>query len=255
MNWITKLLRRAARRTASLFQAAPGWPPFGLEPREQVMLRGGSAGERHDLRSNAEPAPRRDLRDIALEYFDAHPEAKADATAKGMALMREHWRKSHHYEHRNGETKCWVCGESWYAKQMTRRTGFAAKYPRPDTSIEGTIRREEVLYDETVKRCRALVMARFTHPEEVTGEALAELYHTHGCDSSIVEEVLDCRLPESVHTEFMGLMDKERARSRAAQKKEIITARTCETVAGAPGFMVGAPAGLAELSGAQDANA
>jgi hypothetical protein len=164
-----------------------------------------------------------DLKQIAAAYFSAHPEAKDAATAKGMVLMREDWRKSHRYEYCDGETKCWVCGESWYANQMTRCTGFAAKYPRPDTSIEGTIRREEVLYDETVTRCRALVLARFARPEEVTGEAMTDLYHTHGCDSSIVEEVLDCRLPESVHSEFMSLMDKERARSRAAQVKKIIT--------------------------------
>lgn len=170
---------------------------------------------------STQPAHRR----IALEYFVQHPEAKAAATAKGAVLMREDWRKSHRYEYRDGETKCWVCGESWYAKQMTRCAGFAAKYPRPATSIEGTILREEVMYDEAVKRCSALVLARFTRPEEVTGEALGELYHTHGCDSSIVEEVLECRLPESVHADFLGLMDKERARSRAAQKKVIITAR------------------------------
>ena len=170
------------------------------------------------------------LRELALSYFAEHPEAKADATAKGLVLMREEWRESHRYEYRGGETKCWVCGESWHAKEMTRCGGFRARYPLSHCVERGVIGQmlynEEVLYAETTARCRALVLARFTRPEEVTGEALAELYHTHGCDSSIVEEVLDCRLPESVHTEFMGLMDKERARSRAAQKKEIITART-----------------------------
>ena len=58
-------------------------------------------------------------RELALSYFAAHPEAKADATAKGLVLMREDWRKSHRYEYRDGETKCWVCGESWHAKEMT----------------------------------------------------------------------------------------------------------------------------------------
>lgn len=164
-------------------------------------------------------------RELALSYFAAHTEAKADATAKGLFLMRVDLRKSHNYEFLNGETKCWVCGESWHAKELTRCAGFTSKYPRPDTSTEEIIRREEMLYDETVKRCRKLVLARFTRPEEVTGEALAKLYHTHGCDSSIVEEVLDSRLPENIHAEFMELMDKERARSRAAQKKEIITVR------------------------------
>ena len=165
------------------------------------------------------------FREIAVEYFDSHPEAKAELVRKGSALLRAEFRASHRYRHENGETHCWICGESWNAKQITRCAGFSAKYPRQDTSIEGSIRREEVLYDETLTRCRALVLTRFNKPEDVTGEALAELYHTHGCDSSIVEEVMSCRLPETVHAEFMDLMNKERNKSRAARKVVIVAAR------------------------------
>jgi len=166
------------------------------------------------------------MKSIALKYFDLHPEAKADATAKGDALMRNELSKTHRYAHRDGETSCWVCGENWCAKRLNRCPGFAAKYPRKETTISGTILSEELLYSETMKRCRAIVLARFTRPEEVTGESLAELYHTHGCDSSIVEEALDCQLAESIHTDFMALMNKERARSRAAQKKAVITVQS-----------------------------
>lgn len=165
-------------------------------------------------------------REIALKHFAENPHAKDDAIAKGMVLMREELRESHRYEYRDGETRCWVCREGWHSAQVTRCTGFAAKYPRSAPSIAQVIHSEEVLYAETVKRCRALVLKRFKCPEEVTGEALAELYHTHGCDASIVEEVLNCLLPERIHTEFMGLMALERERSRAAQKKEIITVQT-----------------------------
>ena len=37
--------------------SSTGYIPFELEPREQVMPRGGSAGERHDLRSDSDLAP------------------------------------------------------------------------------------------------------------------------------------------------------------------------------------------------------
>jgi alanyl-tRNA synthetase len=137
--------------------------------------------------------------------------------------MREELHASHHYEYKNNDTKCWVCGQSFYEKALTRCSGF--KSEKKACSIENVILDEEASYARTLEKCHLLVLKRFTKPEDVTSENLAELYHTYGCDSSIVEEVLNCRLPESIHTGFMLLMDKERARSKAAQIKQIITVK------------------------------
>ena len=167
------------------------------------------------------------MRNLVLKYFEDHPEAKRAAEGKGAFLMREEFRASHHYSHQNGQTSCRVCGESFYAKPLSRCPGFAAKYPREDNSIERCILNEELLYEKTLRHCRALVLKRFSSPAEVTAQALVDLWHTHGCDSSIIEEVLDCRLDESIHAEFMSLMDLERRRSRDAQIKKVITVKGC----------------------------
>jgi hypothetical protein len=167
-------------------------------------------------------SPVKSVRQTVFDYFESHPAAKSEMIRKTNPRLYSEWEASHHYEYKNGETKCWVCGDIHSVRPTRRCPGFEAKYPRHDTGVEGTIQREEVLYMETLKRCRSLVLKRFPRWEDVTGESLAELYHTHGCDPSIVEEVFDCNLPESVHTDFMKMMDKERDRSRSAQVKKVI---------------------------------
>jgi hypothetical protein len=161
-----------------------------------------------------------------VDYFESHPEAKANIIAKGKVLLRREWKNTHRFEYRNGETKCWVCGQDWYddASEMKICLGFQKpKDLDMQQHIVDVIVREEKLYSRTLSRCRDLVKKTFSVPEQVNAEALAMLYTTHGCDPSTVEDVLDCRIPEHVHSQYMELIERERALSRAAQKKEIIT--------------------------------
>lgn len=177
---------------------------------------------------NKIPTPDPKLRQIAIDYFEAFPEAKKRLIDIGYIQLRPEFILTHRFEHKNGETKCWVCGQDYYSKTLSRCGGFEEKYPRPEKpSIQTVIKGEEDLYFSTLERCKKLVLETFEKVEDINAESLAVLYHTHGCDPSVVEEVLDCRISEKIHEEFMFLMNKERERSRAAIKKEIIRVQGC----------------------------
>lgn len=166
-------------------------------------------------------------RQIALEYFGSHPEAKADAMRKGMMLMRPEWHASHRYEYKNGETKCWVCGQDWHAKDLKRCPGFKRTEPEEaPTKIKRVLADEYRLYMDTIARCERMVRREHKDWSTLTGEKIAVLHHTHGCGVEELEWILDSSIPRQLRSDYEAVMETERARSRAAQVKEVITVRT-----------------------------
>lgn len=60
----------------------------------------------------------------------------------------------------------------------------------------------------------------------MNGETLAVLHHTHGYDPETVASIVD--VPPQMLADYHAAMATERARSRTAQVKEVITVRTTE---------------------------
>lgn len=66
----------------------------------------------------------------------------------------------------------------------------------------------------------------------MNGETLAILHHTHGYDPETVARIVG--VPTKILEDYRAAMETERAHSRAAQVKEIITVQTTEDVAATP---------------------
>lgn len=178
----------------------------------------------HTVSATSELPPLRPLRAIADDYFATHPEAKADATRKGELLMRQDWHASHRYTHKDGETMCWVCGQDWHAKDLRRCPGFnRVETEDAPTKTKRILADEHALYMETIARCERMVRRRHKDWSTLTGEKIAVLHHTHGCGVEELEWILDSTIPRQLLADYEAAMDNERARSRAAQVKEIIT--------------------------------
>lgn len=152
------------------------------------------------------------IRQIALEYFETHPEAKADMIRKG----RKEWRSSHRFHYSKGETRCWICGTDWYSKDIDECPGFK----RSDSSISGVIRSEEEKAFDLMEKCERDV-ARIVPQMGMNGKTLAVLHHTYGHDPETVLTAIELA---PFRAEYESEMEKERARSRAAQVKQSVSA-------------------------------
>src|SRR3990167_8130473 len=163
------------------------------------------------------------LRQIASEYFDSHPEAKMDATRKGMTMLRSELQDSHHYEHKNGKTKCWICGDDWYSNNPKRCPGFqhtgAEDMP---AKINRVLVDEYWLYMKTIAKYERMVRSEHKDWLKLTGEKIAVLHHTHGCGVEELEWILDSSIPRQLRMDYESVMETERSRSRSAQVKQVI---------------------------------
>jgi hypothetical protein len=177
----------------------------------------------------------KDARQIAIDYFNAHPEAKKVAIEKGNLLLQNEWRATHHFEYdvKTKETRCWVCGQFWYGL-VNRCPGFGVKdsvsvvgslsNPIVVQNIKDVLRRETELYERTIKECSKMVLKKFKNIDEITGKEMAHLHTTYGCDPEILEDILKDEVTHEQREQYNIWMEKERSLSRASQVKEIITA-------------------------------
>ncbi|NBR91252.1 MAG: hypothetical protein EBS68_15335, partial [Rhodobacteraceae bacterium] len=139
------------------------------------------------------------LRDVALAYFDAHPEAKREVERKGLLALRAQAKATHRFEYRGGQTRCWVCGQDWHAADMPRCRGFQRNEPEGIVAkVDRVLTAEHQLYLATIARCEALVRREHSDWSTLTGEQVAVLHHTHGCGREELEWIFESDMPISL---------------------------------------------------------
>ena len=162
-------------------------------------------------------------RQIATEYFDKHPEQKREFMKKAKASMRGEWKKTHRFEYKNDQTKCRICGQDWYSKEMEPCAGFqpAQSEDTPD-KIKRILLEEEIQYRESVKKARKLIEKDHKDWSTLTGKKLAVLHHTHGCGIEEIEWIFNDSIPKKLKEDYEKEMEIEKERSRKARKTEVI---------------------------------
>jgi hypothetical protein len=172
-------------------------------------------------------------RQIALEYFRENPEARDGAMKAYHAYNVPHFRcdpKAHNFGSSLRESACRWCGRTREQVRWDELPPECAKRsPVPEI--------EDVILGEERKAFALLARAEKDVPKLVAklgmnGETLAVLHHTHGYDPETVTSIVD--VPPQMLADYHSAMEKERARSRAAQVKEAITVRTTDDVAATP---------------------
>lgn len=128
-----------------------------------------------------------DLKQICLDYFTKHPQAKSELINKAAKLNE-----------------------------------YELIYPLIERKkeIEDVIFKEESNYFKLVKNAEKIVKnIKF---EDLTGELLCKLHHTHGIDPCIVEDILNRDLPSKLHDEYRVEYEKHKNTGKLGLKKEII---------------------------------
>lgn len=162
------------------------------------------------------------LRFIVTKYFEEHPEAKDGVMKAYYAYRAPHFRlepKGHNFSNGARESKCSWCGRS---RELVRHDDLPAEcQKRPEMpDVADVIRGEEeaahVLIGKAERDANKLVAKM-----GMSGETLAVLHHTYGHDPETVATVID--VPPQTLADYHAAMEEEKARSRAAQKKTVVT--------------------------------
>ena len=159
----------------------------------------------------------RELFDIALKYFQEHPEERDGVNKAYYAYHVKHFRldpQAHDFDahHPWRQQPCKWCGRT---RELVRWDNLPATcQKRPEMpSIEATIKAEEYMFfrllDGAEKKIKKLLGDR-----PINGETLAILQHTHGFDPSVVELALDIEIPEKVMEDYQRHMAIHRERSK-----------------------------------------
>lgn len=134
--------------------------------------------------------------DKILAYFNAEPRMKNRAIRCGRAL-------------RLGQPPPSMFDEASYAPL---RENNNADY------VAGIIRGEEEKYLALLDRAPKIVTKWFKH-REVTGETLAQLWHTHGLDVSVVEAVIGTQ-STAMHEAFQRARDVHKQTGKGRKENE-----------------------------------
>ena len=167
-------------------------------------------------------------RQIAIDYFNARPQAKQVAIEKGKLLLRSAWQATHRYQYdpKTDDSACWVCGESWYGP-VNMCPGFAARDIKAFLMVEhikDVLSKETELYQSTIAACAKMVKKKYSRIEDVTGKDMAFMHPTHGCDPEILEWILNGEVSREQRAEYEVCMEQERTLSRSKLVKQVITA-------------------------------
>jgi len=170
-------------------------------------------------------------RDLIRSFFSEHPEHMDGVKRATFAYHAGHRDEGAHYFAGLGpEAPCRWCGQTregvrwdWYGKPPT----CEARPKWANESIESVIAREEKLFEKVLDRAKKL--AAEIDVSALTGDSLAVLHHTHGVDPTMLEAALILAgkptPTQAAHDEYQTVMLVERARSKASQKKQIISVR------------------------------
>lgn len=167
------------------------------------------------------------IRKIVHEYFTTHPDAHNEVMKAYHAYNVPHFRldsKGHNFPTALRESACQWCGRTREQVRWDEMLPECAKRPQlPEI--------ENVILGEELKAFSLIARAEKDVPNLVAklgmnGETLAVLHHTHGYDPETVASIVT--VPPQILADYHAAMETERARSRAAQVKEVITVRTTE---------------------------
>lgn len=168
---------------------------------------------------------------LVRQFFSDHPEHMDGVKRATFAYHMNHREPGvHYFAGTMRDAPCRWCGQTregvrwdWYGKPPT----CEARPKWADESIESVIAREEKQFEKVLERAKKL--ATEIDVAKLTGEELAVLHHTHGVDPSMLEVALmEAGKPtpsQEAHDAYQSAMATERARSKAAQKKEVISVR------------------------------
>ena len=176
-------------------------------------------------------------RQIALDYFRENPEARDVVMKAYQAYNVPHFRcdpKAHNFPTALRESACRWCGRTREQVRWDELPPECAKRP-PVPEIDGVILGEERKAFALLARAEKDV-PKLVAKLGMNGETLAVLHHTHGYDPEAVASIVD--VPPQMLADYHAAMETERARSRAAQVKEIITVRTTGDVAATPNIVL-----------------
>jgi hypothetical protein len=164
------------------------------------------------------------LRQIVAEYFRENPAARDGVMKAFHAYHVPHFRcdsQAHNFGSSLRGSSCLWCGRTREQVRWDELPPECAKRP-PVPEIK------DVILGEERKVFALLYRAEKDVPQLVAklgmnGATLAVLHHTHGYDPETVASIVD--VPPPMLEDYHTAMEAERARSRSAQVKEVITAR------------------------------
>lgn len=74
---------------------------------------------------------------------------------------------------------------------------------RPNLKIAQVIKKEEEKYISSLKRNKNMILKKYSDESKLDGKTLSFLHHTHGCDPSLVEDILELDLPQALHDDYL----------------------------------------------------
>lgn len=166
------------------------------------------------------------IRTIVTKYFEENPESKDGVMKAWYAYHAPHFRvmpglSLHNFTNGSRESKCVWCGRS---RELVRHDEQPAQCGnRPVIrEIKDVLHEEALHFFELLRRAETEV-PKLLSKMGMSGETLAVLHHTYGHDPEIVLPAIEFA---PFRADYEAAMERESVRSRAAQKKTVIT---CET--------------------------
>ena len=174
----------------------------------------------------------RPLIEVALEYCETHPEARASIIAAGRRLEERESENTtqgwdgarfvatdhpHKFSSAAPWGKCMNCG-------TLRENAVSVECPKymPPHDIAKVIRDEAAKYAKVLKRAESMI----SHTHDYSGGEIFYLWQTHGISPDVVEAIQERTLPSATIAEFDAAMSENAERSRGAMKpREILIAK------------------------------
>lgn len=164
------------------------------------------------------------MKEAALAWLGEHSESR-DSLAKAYFAFHTHsFREhpnAHNFSNTSRQSKCFWCSRTREEVRYDSLKGECTKRPPDaDVNIADVILGEEQRFWTLIRRAETDVPKLVTKMG-LSGETLAILHHTYGYDPECVGSVME--VPELLIKDYNYAMDRERALSKSAHVKEIIT--------------------------------
>jgi hypothetical protein len=165
-------------------------------------------------------------KDIAVDYFSKHPDAKDEVIRAYLAYHTTHFRdhpNAHNFEGPWRNNICKWCGRS---RELVRWDDLPVGcQSRPswinDLSIESIIKDEEEKYYNLNKRA-VVEVPKLIAKMGLSGDTLSTLHHTYGYCPEIISDIVD--ISDEIMEQYNAKMDGERDLSRKAWTPKVVEA-------------------------------
>jgi len=160
----------------------------------------------------------------AHQYFQDNPASRDGVLKAYYAYHVAHFRaepKAHNFPSGSPVSRCSWCVRTRLQVRFDDLPPECAKRPKTDDVGDVIASEERNAFALISKASRDVPKIVAKHG--MSGETLALLHHTHGYDPETVSTVVE--VPHQMLSDYHAAMEAERARSRAAQVKEVVMAR------------------------------